>query len=167
MNPGLQLTLNFNQLLEGTHKALWMGAGLLLILMLLDLGTTALRLLNPFLGEAPASFSVADGKIFEEIPAYETLDSGFQTRPLFQWPSDVVVQPTVQGSSMDEELSRYELAGILMGQKKQALFRDRTSSKTLFLGEGQNLGSLEIIGIKAKSVTVRSGSEEKEIILEK
>ena len=76
------------------------------------------------------------------------------------------VETAVQ-TTLDSELARFKLIGVLSGQNKRAIFRDKNNPQSLFVGEGSLVGNVQVKEIREKSVVAALGEQEKELFVEK
>ena len=149
---------------EKVRSGLLIASGFVLLLLVVDGLKTAFLIFFPLAFET-TRFPVHDLKSITSKVSYQTFEEPFSKRNLFQIavgkPKAVTAAPT--GSVFDQ----FELAGILRGREDQVILKDRTTRQSFFLKVGTSVGSVQVKEIRAKSVVLATGQEEREFYLEK
>jgi len=161
-----RLSLHFNAAVWGrrTELGLWFASAALVILILLDGLWTLFQINFPLLWGAPAAAPFANLDERKKGVSYDRFGAAFAGRNLFQVQTPEVKAAVASG--MDTQLQRIELAGILLGRQKQAIFRDRKTKQSFFMKRGDEVGDIVIREIRPRSVTVGLGEEERELFVE-
>ena len=138
---------------------------LIIVLMILDWGWTLFQFFFPSRFEKIKNPALSKINESTKTVSYDELKTSFMTRNLFS-KMPPKIETTVQ-STLDAELARFRLIGVLSGQNKRAVFRDKNNQQTFFVGEANRVGNMTVKKIQEKSVIVAGGEQQKEIFVEK
>lgn len=97
------------------------------------------------------------------IAPLEELASKLKARNLFFSP--VKETPVAAAAGIDEKVKNLSLIGIVATGEPEAIVKDSAFNQTYFLKRHQKLRDLEVKEVKATSIVLKSGQEEKEIFL--
>ena len=133
--------------------------------MILDWGWTLFQFFFPSRFEKIKSPALSKISESTKTVSYDELKAALMARNLFS-KTLPKVETAVQ-TTLDSELARFKLIGVLSGQNKRAIFRDKNNPQSLFVGEGSLVGNVQVKEIREKSVVAALGEQEKELFVEK
>lgn len=144
---------------------LWSAGGLIMALVILDWAWTLFQFFFPARFEKTATPSLVKLSETQKSVSYEELQKDLIRRNLFSKTLPKVDK--APASTLDSELARFKLIGVLSGQNKRAIFRDKNNQQSLFVNQRSRVGNLEVKEIREKSVVVARDEQQKEIFVEK
>ena len=139
--------------------------GLIVIFMILDWTWTLFQFFFPSRFEKTETPSLANLSRAPKVVSYEELKTSLTARNLFS--KTLPKAEAAPKSTLDTELVRFKLIGVLSGQNKRAIFKDKNNQQSLFVSNASKVGNMEVKEIRGKSVVVARGEQQKEIFVEK
>lgn len=140
--------------------ALFLGAAILLIYAVLQIGLIPVRLVSD--GKAVLKQTTLRMRTLkpESLDDYEKDLAG---HALFYIPKKHMVS---KGPGLGELAQQYQVIGLVGGAQPEAIIQDRSNQQSFFVQAGEKFNQIELIQIKSHSVVLQYNQQTLELQLE-
>jgi len=137
-------------------------AGIAFVFLICQCGSLILSFLVSD-GSVKADSVVVPENFSEPLENFPDFDGKIQKRNIFFISAPVQVQAAVIG--IKDKIKDLTLIGIVNTGAMEAIIKEKSSGKTIFVKTGQRFGDLEVKSIKENTVTLKYKDEETELHL--